>query len=239
MANWSSGCMLKTSTGTLVLAFLIPRKTSNPLRPGIVMSSTTTSHFSFQTRARASCALRASPKSARRNSSAKICRKPRRTTAWSSTISIFIVAFLVIHGPAHRDSYHDGRAFAVDAANVDFAAEQGGPLAHTAQADRAGVGEFRLGNAAPVVPDFQQHGARLFFQMDLHARGVGVADHVGQRFLKDTEESGVQFRIQVRFFQGRLDMASDAGARLKIIGLPLDGCHQPKVIQDTRTQLGG
>ncbi len=34
-------------------------------------------------------------------------------------------------------------------------------------------------------------------------------------------------------------MASYASARLKINGLPLDGCHQPKVIQDTRTQLGG
>src|SRR6266478_2439928 len=89
-ANWSSGCMLRTSTGSLGLDRLISRNTSKPLLPGMVMSSTTTSHLSFQTRLRASWALRASANSARRSSSARIWRKPLRTTAWSSTRRIFM-----------------------------------------------------------------------------------------------------------------------------------------------------
>src|ERR1043166_3845078 len=82
--------MLSTRTGKPGLERLISRNTSRPLRPGMVMSSTTTSHLSFQARLRASWALRASPNSARRSPSARMWRRPLRTTAWSSTRRIFM-----------------------------------------------------------------------------------------------------------------------------------------------------
>jgi hypothetical protein len=56
--------MLNTTTGSLGRERLISFNTSNPLRPGIVMSNSSTSHFSFQTRLSASWALRASPNTA-------------------------------------------------------------------------------------------------------------------------------------------------------------------------------
>src|SRR6185369_3884620 len=159
--------MLSTSTGSFGFECLISRKTSRPLRPGMVMSSTTTSHLSFPTRLSASWALRASPNSARRNSSASTCRKPWRTTVWSSTMSIFM-AFFRWRGPAQRNPDGNGRAFAGHAADGHFAAQQGGALAHPAQAEGCGARDFRVGDSAAVVAHLENHVAGFLPQLHVH-----------------------------------------------------------------------
>src|SRR5882672_10140343 len=133
--------MLKTSTGSLGRSRFTSRKVSSPLRPGIVMSSTITSQFSFETRFNASVALRASPNCARLKWSARISFKPCRTTVWSSVRRIFMrVQFvqpvlLPVLFSRSRDAHAHGRAFAHLAAKAHLAAEQRGAFAHPEQAD--------------------------------------------------------------------------------------------------------
>src|ERR1051326_9141727 len=135
--------MLKTSTGSLGRDFFISFKTSSPPLPGMVISSTTTSHFSFQTLVRASWPVLASPKWTRLNSSGRICFKPWRTTAWSSAISILMeLCFIRPRGSGERDFDRDDGACARVAGNGEFAAEQRGALAHAEESDRFRVGDL-------------------------------------------------------------------------------------------------
>src|SRR5882757_2698504 len=143
--------MLSTSTGSRGRDFRISPSTSRPLRPGIVMSSTTTSHSFSQTLAMASCAVPASPNVARLNSSAKICFKPWRTTAWSSAIRIFMGNDAPKRWMRPGDFDGDRGAFVGRALEGDFAAEQGGAFAHSHQPDGPRVVDLRGRDAAAVV----------------------------------------------------------------------------------------
>src|SRR5215472_2128623 len=166
--------MLRTRTGSLGLLFLISRNTSSPLRPGIVMSRTTTSQFSFQILFNASWALRASPKVAFLNSSARICFKPWRTTAWSSVKRIFM---LVQTGCTQRNRDGRQRSLAV-VGKPDFegAAEQRGPFLHTQKPHGTRVGNVRRRNSAAIVFHFQNNSSGGFFQMDSDVRGTRMPD---------------------------------------------------------------
>src|SRR5437868_7323493 len=198
-ANWFSGCMLKTSTGSLGRDFLISRSTSRPLRPGIVMSSTATSQDSFQTRFRASCALRASPKVARLNSSARICFNPWRTTAWSSAKRILMILHLFLRGVADGNGYSDlGPSRSWWGRDLEVAAQQSGSFAHSKQAHRARAGLLGIGNSPAVILYLEKNFAVRFFQIDGHSRGSSMADDIGQRFLEDAEKGRVQFLRQHR-----------------------------------------
>src|SRR5215831_1619791 len=181
--------MLSTRTGTRGLDFLISRSTSRPLRPGIVMSSTTTSQCSFQTRSSASWALRASPKMARLNSSARICFSPRRTTAWSSVNRIFMVN----RGRIRRVRYRHGDAHscafaAAQAADFENSAQQRRAFTHAQQPHRFGIGDFLPRNTAPIVFHIQSNAAVGLFQMDADLGSAGMTDHVGERFLEYAEK---------------------------------------------------
>src|ERR1043166_1505375 len=231
--------MLSTSTGSFGFECLISRKTSRPLRPGMVMSSTTTSHLSFHTRLSASWALRASPNSARRNSSASTCRKPWRTTVWSSTMSIFM-AFFRWRGLAGWNPNGDGRAFAGHAVDRDLTAQQRRALAHPAQAEGPGAGDFRLRDPAAVVAHLENDAAGFLFQLHLHPRRAGVADDVGEGFLKNPKEGRVQLGAQHGFLgDARPRHALDASAGLKVVCLPFNRRDPAQIIEDARTQLGG
>src|SRR5438445_6174409 len=186
-SNWFSGCMLRTSTGSLGRDFLISRNTSRPLRPGIVMSSTATSQGSFQTRLRASCAFRASPKVARLNSSARICFNPWRTTAWSSAKRILMILLLFPPGVADGNGNRDLRTPAAWRRDLEVTTQQSGSFAHSEQTHRARAGLFGIGNSPAVISYLQENLAVGFFQIHGHSRRAGVADDVGQRLLEDTE----------------------------------------------------
>src|SRR3954453_14754800 len=136
--------MLNTSTGSFGQDFFISRNTSSPLRPGMVMSRTTTSQTSFQIRVSASCALLASPKTARLNSSARICFKPCRTTAWSSAIRILIMTLVLSWRSAEGDGYNDSGSLSRPAGDVYFSAEKGCPFAHAQKPDGFDVGDLFL-----------------------------------------------------------------------------------------------
>src|SRR2546426_5849759 len=153
--------MLSTRTGILGLAFLISFSTSRPLRPGMVMSSTTTSHSAFQTESSTSWPLRASPNVDFLNSSASICFKPCRTMAWSSAMSIFMFAFIVLRAAHEGDADSDGGALTGHAGDLQFALQQGRALAHAQHADRAGIVQFGFGDAAAIVLHLQDERAFL------------------------------------------------------------------------------
>src|SRR6266568_3916936 len=121
--------MLSTRTGSLGLASLISFKASNPLRPGMVMSSTTVSQFSLRMRSSASRALLASPKSAFLNSSARICLRPRRTTAWSSAIRIRIIKCCWLLPTRRAEGAAQRSSLAAASDDGQFAVEHPGPLA--------------------------------------------------------------------------------------------------------------
>src|SRR5436190_5115758 len=190
--------MLRTSTGSFARAFLISFRISSPPRPGMVISRMTTSHRSFQTRLSASWPLRASPNSADLYSSARICRKPWRTTAWSSAMSILMFA-VVDMAVLERNLYQDGRSLSSHACDSDFAAEQPRPFAHAQEADRLRVGDLRLRNAAAIVVDLHQELAAELLQVDGYFGGMGMTNHVRERLLGNAEESGIQVLIQDRF----------------------------------------
>ena len=73
----------------------------------------------------------------------------------------------------------------------------------------------------------------MFLEMNDHLRGIGVADHIRQRLLKNAEESRVDIRLQGQFAYFGENVAFDSGARLEFIRLPLQRCRQPQVIQNT------
>src|SRR5260221_3127033 len=240
-ANWSSGCMLKTSTGSLGRSRFTSCSISSPLRPGIVISSTSTSQCSFAIRISASVALRAWPNTAFLKWSARINFNPCRTTAWSSAKRIFIRFQFVLPGmPARAGNAHaHGRALARLPAQPHFSAEQRGPLAHADQADRFGVENLRFGNAAPIVLDLQNKMFDRFNQPHLDPGGSGVADDVGERFLKNAEEGRVQVLIQDRIAHRHVDAALDAGLPLEFIRLALHRRRQPGPVEKTRPSFRG
>src|SRR5436309_83871 len=128
--------MLRTSTGSLGRDFLISFKTSRPPRPGMVISSTTTSHCSFQTLLSASWPVLASPKAPFLKSSARICLKPWRTAAWSSAIRVFMVLCLIAPlGSGEGDFDRDGSPRPRLANDGEFTVEQRGPFPHAQESD--------------------------------------------------------------------------------------------------------
>jgi len=104
--------------------------------------------------------------------------------------------------------------------NLELAAEQGGPLLHPQYPHRAGVGDFGPRNAAAVVADLEQDFAIGLAKLNAYVGGPGVPDDVGERFLKDAEKSGAQFRVEHQVPQVAMDFTFDAGAILKFVGLP-------------------
>src|SRR5580693_4715502 len=70
--------------------FFTSRKTSIPPRPGMLISKTRRDVWDFPRRPSTSSPLPASENSAPGRASARISRRPRRTTAWSSAIRICI-----------------------------------------------------------------------------------------------------------------------------------------------------
>src|SRR5260221_8665136 len=231
--------MLKTSTGSFGRSRLTSRKVSSPLRPGIVMSRTITSQFSFETRFNASVALRASPNCARLKWSARISFKPCRTTAWSSVTRSFMrVQFVLpVLFSRSRNPHAHGRALAGFAAKTHLAAEQRGAFAHPEQADGFCVLDLIFGNAAPVVLHFQNEIVAGSREPHLDAGGVGVADDVGERLLKNAEERRVQILVGNGFADGRFDAAPDSRLPLKFIRLPLDRREQTGAVDQSRAQL--
>src|SRR5258708_4277338 len=230
--------MLSTSTGRWGRDFRISASTSRPVRPGIVMSSTTTSHSFSQTLVMASCAVPASPNTARLNSSAKICFKPWRTTAWWCAIRIFMGNGVARRRMRPRDLDGDHGALAGFTLEADLAAEQRGALTHPDQPDGSRVVDLRGGDAAAVVFDDEEHAPLLLAGADDHPGGTGVPHDVGERLLEDAEEGRVQVGIERGIVPQRAGhVALDAGAALEFVGLPFERGDEPQIIENAGAQL--
>src|SRR5687767_14431933 len=201
--------MLSTSTGNLGLAFLISFSTSRPLRPGIVISSTTTSHSCFQMESSTSCPLRASPKADFLNSSASICFKPCRTMAWSSAIRIFMFALIRLYPSRQRNPHRHRGSLARHTRDLQLPLQQSRALAHAQHADRPRVVQFRLGYAAPVVPHLEHQRVFLLPQLHFHPPCLGVPNDVRQGLLENPEKRRVQILVQDRLLHVRTHHALD------------------------------
>lgn len=75
--------------------------------------------------------------------------------------------------------------------------------------------------------------------MNDHMGGTRVANHVGERFLKNPEERCRQIGSQHRFAQIGMNVTFNSGPRLKFVCLPLECGDKPKMVEYARAQLGG
>jgi hypothetical protein len=85
--------MLSTSTRSFGFSECTCLMSSMPLRPGIDMSSSSTSKSSARTRSSTSCPFCASPTTARSAAAESSCFSPSRTIVWSSARTMRIMAF--------------------------------------------------------------------------------------------------------------------------------------------------
>src|SRR6186713_2087695 len=80
-------------------------------------------------------------------------------------------------------------AFAALALNPQGAAQQSRALTNAQEANRFCVMNLSFRNAAPVVFHLEDNMFTSFNQAHFYFRCLGVADDVGERFLKNAEES--------------------------------------------------
>ena len=122
---------------------------------------------------------------------------------------------------AERNGDGDPRSFAArNVSNFELAPKEGGAFAHTEQAHGFGVGDFFFADAAAIVYDLHDDLLAIGFETNRHMGGPGVTDDIGQGFLENAEKGGVQFLIQQRNAEIGDDIAFNAGAILKFVGLP-------------------
>ena len=77
------------------------------------------------------------------------------------------------------------------------------------------------------------------FNPDIDVRGLGVADHVGESFLKNAKERGGEFRVQRRLLQTGRNLAANPCSGLKFLRLPFQRRGQPEVVEDAGPEFGG
>jgi hypothetical protein len=99
----------------------------------------------------------------------------------------------VLSGPGN--AYRDGGAFARFAAEAHLPAEERGPLAHSQQANGLGGMDFCLGNASPIVFDFQHERVTQLRESNFDPGCVRVADDVGEGLLENAEKRRVQVLV--------------------------------------------
>ena len=142
------------------------------------------------------------------------------------------------HGPGDGYLHSDDGAAAGRGPETNLSADQGGPLAHSDQTDRPGVGDFLFGDAAPVVLDLQDQPPVVLLQPDRDPGGIGVPDDIGQGFLEDAKKHGREIMIPQNLRHPAGDGGLNPGSPLKIIGLPFDGRDQSEIVQDAWAQFG-
>ena len=90
-----------------------------------------------------------------------------------------------------RYAHAHGGSFARFPAHAHFSTEQRRPFAHSKQANGARIIDLLFGDAPAVVLYFEDKITGHLGQTHVHPAGLGVANDVGERFLKDSEEGGV------------------------------------------------
>jgi hypothetical protein len=157
-----------------------------------------------------------------------------------SVAAVVILILVTLPTVLERNAGGDlGSSTARARADLESAAQQRRPFSHAQQAHRLRVRDFFFGDAAAIVADFQNNPPGGFAQFHLDVRGAGMANDVGESFLEDAEKSGVQIGTEAAFPQMNADVAFDAGACLKIVGLPFEGGSEAKMIEHSRTEFGG
>ena len=94
---------------------------------------------------------------------------------------------------SQRDLHAQDGPRLAPAADAHPPAEVGRPLLHADQAEGVGVLGLGRGDPAAVVADRGREQALAGLDADGHARGPGVAGHVGQGLLHDAEQGGGLF----------------------------------------------
>ena len=112
-----------------------------------------------------------------------------------------------------------------------------GPFPHSDDSEGAVVIALFLRDPVTVVGHGQHDVVLVLFQTNLCPGGSGVTGNVGQGFLKNPEEGRRQVSVQFQVVGREYGRAGDAGAVLKIGGLPFDGGRQTQIIQQPRPKL--
>src|SRR5215213_2742311 len=141
------------------------------LPPGIVRSRVITSGASSPARDRASRLFAASPTTSMSGWALIIVRRPARTTEWSSTTRIRILAIALL---AQWDARDDPGAAARRRFDRQGPAQEGGPLAHAGQPELPAGARVAGVEAAAVVLDAHPHRRRPPLDDDAGGRGPRV-----------------------------------------------------------------
>src|SRR5688500_12628266 len=176
--------MLRISTAGGRGFATIDRVASIPFVIGIAQSMTTTCGSSCRASAIACAPSLASPITSIAGSSSSMRRKPRRTSAWSSTRSTVILGGTApLLRTRQRYLQAHQRAPFARPCELDGAAGQRRPLAHRRQAKTASACGRR--NPRAVILDLEFEAGGGCAKPDPGLSRSGMSRHVVERFLKD------------------------------------------------------
>src|SRR5687768_14848296 len=205
------------------LSLRIARIASTPLIAPSCRSISVTSGWYLRCRATASSPEAASATTSMSDWRLMMREMPSRTIRWSSTQSTRILRpdvgmFLDPGGLRHdRDDLGPGRRRGRD---VQRAADLFGALSHRDQSVMAVRRALHAGiiETAAVVRDGQRDVVGPVVEADADARGGGVADGVGNRFLSDPQELLLDPGNPQRRRAVDVDVDGDSGRRSRLLG---------------------
>jgi hypothetical protein len=102
-----------------------------------------------------------------------------------------------------------------------------------------GVGQFCIGDAAPVVSYVKHKAAGLLLEGDMDDGCLSMSSHIRQDFVKNSEHGRRAGMGQCDRAQVDVERTLNPCACLKFMGLPFDGRDEAELIEDDRAQLCG
>src|SRR5689334_1312141 len=99
------------------------------------------------------------------------------------------------------------------------------------------VCDLTLSDAAAIIGHFQMEASSLQRELDINVAGIGMASDIGEELLKDPEDGSRTCLIEIGKLIAEIELTFDAGARLKLLGLPFDRGNQAEFVEHARTQF--
>src|SRR5215207_1290983 len=157
------------------------------------------------------------------------------------SVSLSTVNLLLARSYRQGNLHHHAGADSRLAADLEAAAEQRDPLAHTRKPHPL-TGPAPLPHpcrfeAASPVPDLEPHEAVVASELNAHLVGLGVFAHIGQRFLGHAKQGGLQ-RGRKPILPERLFVACIEPLGAELLYLHTYGGGQPKVVERGGPQVG-
>src|SRR5450830_1480706 len=239
----SLSCMDRISTAICGNACLNRAVASMPLMPRILISINTRSTWCARAWASASSAPPASATTSKCATASRRARKPSRTRGWSSTsrmlIVLVMIAYLSVCGWKGEPRQHQGAGRG--RSDVQASADGFHAFRHVAQADATlrMQGDAVEVEAAAIILDAQFHRPARLAQAHFHAAGVGMALAVGQRFLGDAKQHGIDHVGQALARRRRASRETGlrAAAVVKFMHQVVERGGQAQVVENGRAQV--